>query len=1086
MVPDLWLRRDVRDHQGADEERLVPNDHRHACVLDCLSRSASLLLPLLSWVLTDCLSYLQELRLKDYEQGRKGPSNQPAQNAFGAAPATGFGTAPASGSTFGAPAAGGSSLFGGGASTSTFGAPKPAGGLFGSTAPSTGFGQPAQPASSGGLFGGGSTGGFGQPAQPASTGFGGFGQTQQQQPKPAFGGFGATPAPATNAFGQPQQPAASTSTFGGFGQPAQPAAQPTSTFGGFGQPQQQQQPATGGGLFGSSAPSTGGLFGQPAKPAGTGLFGAAPAAAPATGGGLFGSSQPASSGLFGSQPPQQQQQQQQPAQTGGGLFGSSNTTGGGLFGQPPQQQQPQQQSGGLFGGGGGLFGAKPASPAPSGGLFGSQPAQQPAQTGGGLFGSNTSGGLFGSTVNNNAGQQGSSLFGAKPAGSMFGNTTPTSGGLFGQPQQQQQQQQQQPQQNLMASVDQNPYGRNPLFDQPGPALPLAHEIPEKKAPLPVLSGRGRTPTSAKNLTRLRGFAQSPSHSFGSIGGSPGLNGSGRASPARTSGFSGLSDDTSIALSPHAFVARNSVKKLVLDRKIDSSELLGSRNDAGSPGFLASSTTEKPKVSFDASPRYASFQNDDYTHILTPGRKPAAFSASGGPVDTPSKVLQRGPIPVSLASSTGSNGSPAGAFSSSVARRSTPASPAEVAAPLQPGDYYANPDIDTLVRSAYADLTALPNFTVGRKGYGSVTFLEPVDLTTVPSIRDILGVFVIFEEKMCEVYPEDVDKAPRGTGLNVPAEITLEKCWPVDKATREPIKDLAHPRMKQHLRILKNQPETEFVDYKPETGTWVFKVEHFSRYGLLGSDDEEDDDDDERQAKTTSASRSTGAKPPAAAGSAAIASRKRGVLDSDDDDEDAPPVTRGGLDYSDKDDYDVEMSSTPRSSTHRASSQRHSSDFRSGPRPSYEPAGDESMSATSSLDGVEGQADEEDEFDETTSEADELRTSDGGYTSRENSPEGSMHISELDERERSVSAAAPERATAAWGSVLGVEPRKVQVMQASFFRSGGGGEERAGVDTTPKPAKFSSVARKHMLMESGREQTPEGGRTTSRLQATQVL
>lgn len=121
----------------------------------------------------------QELRLKDYEQGRKGPQQQPA-NSFGA---------PASSSTFGGfgatqqqqPAQGG--LFGGGG-TNTFGA-KPAGGLFGSTASTTpAFGQPAAPA--GGMFGSQqpAAGGFGTPSAPAST-FGGFGAAQA--PKPTFG-----------------------------------------------------------------------------------------------------------------------------------------------------------------------------------------------------------------------------------------------------------------------------------------------------------------------------------------------------------------------------------------------------------------------------------------------------------------------------------------------------------------------------------------------------------------------------------------------------------------------------------------------------------------------------------------------------------------------------------------------------------------------------------------------------------------------------------------------------------------------------------------------------------------------------------
>lgn len=180
------------------------------------------------------------------------------------------------------------------------------------------------------------------------------------------------------------------------------------------------------------------------------------------------------------------------------------------------------------------------------------------------------------------------------------------------------------------------------------------------------------------------------------------------------------------------------------------------------------------------------------------------------------------------------------------------------------DYYMRPTLQQLSRLPDSQLGNV-SLVVGRKGYGEIRWLDAVDLRVflgkngsfderIRSLEQIPGRVVRFAPKMCYVYEEEIDingenevhepvvKHPPGIGLNCPAEITLNNCWPVDRASRKAITSDESPSMKRFMTKLKSVPDTEFISYDAASGTWVFRVDHFSRYGLCDDDDDDEDID----------------------------------------------------------------------------------------------------------------------------------------------------------------------------------------------------------------------------------------------------
>lgn len=157
--------------------------------------------------------------------------------------------------------------------------------------------------------------------------------------------------------------------------------------------------------------------------------------------------------------------------------------------------------------------------------------------------------------------------------------------------------------------------------------------------------------------------------------------------------------------------------------------------------------------------------------------------------------------------------------------------------LHRSGYYTIPPLDKLTDYLNENGKCIvPDFTIGRKGYGNVFFNGPIDVAGLN-----LDELVHFRHKEVIIYPDDENKPPVGEGLNRKAQITLDQVWPHDKTLHEPIKDrerLDGMNYESKLRAVCDKHDTRFVEYRPETGSWVFKVDHFSKYGLSDSDEED--------------------------------------------------------------------------------------------------------------------------------------------------------------------------------------------------------------------------------------------------------
>lgn len=71
---------------------------------------------------------------------------------------------------------------------------------------------------------------------------------------------------------------------------------------------------------------------------------------------------------------------------------------------------------------------------------------------------------------------------------------------------------------------------------------------------------------------------------------------------------------------------------------------------------------------------------------------------------------------------------------------------------------------------------------------------------------------------------------------------MDRVWPNDKTTKQPITNpdrIAATNFVLKLQRACAKLNSQFVDYRSDTGSWVFNVDHFSKYALIDSDDEDE-------------------------------------------------------------------------------------------------------------------------------------------------------------------------------------------------------------------------------------------------------
>uniref|UniRef100_A0A671FDM1 Nuclear pore complex protein Nup98-Nup96 n=1 Tax=Rhinolophus ferrumequinum TaxID=59479 RepID=A0A671FDM1_RHIFE len=642
------------------------------------------------------------------------------------------------------------------------------------------------------------------------------------QNKTGFGtsttGFGTNPGglfgqqnqQTTSLFSKPfAQPITTQNTGFSFGNTSTLGQPSTNTMGLFGVTQASQP----GGLFGTATnTSTGTAFGT-----GTGLFGQTNTGFGAVTSTLFGNNKLTTFGTSTTSAPSF-------GTTSGGLFGfGTNTSGNSIFGSKPG---PGTLGTGLSAGFGTALGAGQAS-------------------------------LFGNNQPKIGGPLGTGAFGAPG----FNTTTATLG--FGAPQApvaltdpNASAAQQAVLQQHINSLTYSPFGDSPLFRNPmsDPKKKEERLKPTNPAAQKALTTPTHYKLTPRPATRVRPKALQTTGT------------------AKSHLFDGLDDDEP-SLANGAFMPKKSIKKLVLKNLSNSnlfspvnrdSEDLASPSDYPENGerfsFLSKPVDENHQQDGDDDSLVSRFYTNPIAKPIpqTPESAGNKHNSSSSVDDTIVALNMRAALRNGLEGSSDETSFHEESLQDDreeIENNTYHMHPAGIV--LTKVGYYTIPSMDDLAKITNEKGECIvSDFTIGRKGYGSIYFEGEVNLTNL-NLDDIVHI----RRKEVIVYLDDNQKPPVGEGLNRKAEVTLDGVWPTDKTSRCLIKSpdrLADINYEGRLEAVSRKQGAQFKEYRPETGSWVFKVSHFSKYGLQDSDEEEE----ERPSKTSTKKLKTAPLPPA--------------------------------------------------------------------------------------------------------------------------------------------------------------------------------------------------------------------------------